>query len=180
MTISAVLGGIGAVWIIAAIATEGCSDFVKLETDFNATRYTGLWYEHARDENIKFEKGHCQQARYRDDGELASDGRLTVINSQHKDGSFDTVKGFAECEGGQCSVEFKWFVPKGDYRIVATDYDNYSVVYSCSKILGIYKVEFAWILGRTQQLQDSIRSNAYDLLKSRVPDYDTTRLKKTN
>jgi len=49
-------------------------------------------------------------------------------------------------------VQFKWFTPKGDYRVVSTDYENYSIVYSCSKLFGFYKVEFAWILGRVSDI----------------------------
>lgn len=60
------------------------------------------------------------------------------------------------CEGAHCAVKFKWFVPQGDYRVVSTDYENYSVVYSCSKVFGVYRVEFAWILGRIADISSSV------------------------
>ena len=62
--------------------------------------------------------------------------------------AFSYIKGYAECEGAQCGVSFFWYTPTGDYRVVSTDYENYSVVYSCEKYLGFYRMQGAWILGR--------------------------------
>ena len=117
-------------------------------------------------------------ARYSTE-ELAEIGRVTVINSQYtpaKENEFDSIKGFAECIGPHCFVQFKWFTPKGDYRVVSTDYENYSIVYSCSKLLGFYKVEFAWILGRVSDLSSVILSEALGILKAKIPTYDISRL----
>lgn len=72
-----VLGGL--VYTLLVLTTEGCPD-VELQADFNALRYTGLWYEHGRDRSIRFEKGDCQQARYGTE-EIESKGRLSVVNS---------------------------------------------------------------------------------------------------
>ena len=38
----------------------------------------------------------------------------------------------------------------GNYDIVKTDYENYSIVYSCKNYFGIYHMEFIWILTRKQ------------------------------
>ena len=43
-------------------------------------------------------------------------------------------------------------MPEGDYRVVYTDYNNYSVVYSCMDILGVAKSEYIWVLSREEQL----------------------------
>ncbi len=32
---------------------------IKHQSPFNLNLYTGLWYEHARDKGITFEKGDC-------------------------------------------------------------------------------------------------------------------------
>lgn len=49
----------GLAWLVANQMTEDCPE-VQLQPDFQALSYQGLWYEHARDKNIKFEKGDCQ------------------------------------------------------------------------------------------------------------------------
>ncbi len=60
--------------------------------------------------------------------------------------------------------------------MVSTDYDNYSIVYSCSKLLGLYRVEFAWILGRVADIPGEILAQAIDILKIKVPSYDISKL----
>ena len=46
------------VFAILSLSTSDCPD-VALQADFDPLRYAGLWYEHARDSSIKFEKGDC-------------------------------------------------------------------------------------------------------------------------
>ncbi len=84
----------------------------------------GIWYENARDAAIRFEKGDCQVARYSNE-DLATEGKITVINSQWNKNFIepDSIKGFATCQGAHCNVNFKWYAPKGDYRVLSTDYN---------------------------------------------------------
>jgi len=160
--------GLGLLWGILSLTTEGCPE-VHLEPEFDAQRYTGLWYEHARDKSISFERGNCQQARY---GPIGSDGRLGVKNSQPKaDGSFDTIEGYAECQGARCEVNFRWYIPSGDYRILDTDYDNYSIVYSCGKLLGVFRYQYVWVLGRAPTFSHWNTVNS--TLAAQVPGYDS-------
>jgi lipocalin len=45
------------------------------------------------------------------------------------------------------------FENPGDYQVWETDYDNYSIVYSCTQIVpGILKSEVTWILSRSKTL----------------------------
>jgi hypothetical protein len=60
--------------------------------------------------------------------------------------------------------------------VLSTDYNEYSIVYSCSKLLGFYKAEFAWILSRVKQLSPSAMGHVLSVLKTKVPSYDTNRL----
>lgn len=41
--------------------------------------------------------------------------------------------------------------PPAPYWVLSTDYDNYSLVYSCTD-LGVLHVEFAWIMSRQPTL----------------------------
>merc|ERR1711997_1300465 len=89
-------------------------------------------------------------------------GRVSLFNTKPKfnksksfhitdDGTFDQICGYAEApnpeEPGSLLVHFP-FSPAGDYWVLDTDYDNYASIYACQSILGLFKIEFAWILVR--------------------------------
>ena len=42
-------------------------------------------------------------------------------------------------------VKFNWAMPSGNYYVVDTDYENYTVVYSCTS-LWLFHIEYAWLL----------------------------------
>ena len=56
--VSGTLLTLGLIYVILALSTEDCPE-VELQGNFDAVRYSGLWYEHARDKKISFEKGDC-------------------------------------------------------------------------------------------------------------------------
>lgn len=151
---------------------------VKLQDNFDATQYTGVWFEQARDKGMPWESGNCQQARYT----LKDDGSLKVYNTQfnEKTGKVEGTEGTAECNGAQCTVQFYWYSPKGDYRVVATDYKSYSLVYSCTDILGYAKADYVWLLTRDQDLTDDLSESVKNLLIERVPDYNLSNIYRTS
>lgn len=105
-----------------------CPQPKSLEPNFNITKYLGVWYEHARDTSVPFESGICQQARY-----YKENDKYMLTNSQLNDqtGEIETASGIISgCTGAQCKVMFNTRAV-GDYRVVATDYQNFAVVYSC-------------------------------------------------
>ena len=61
------------------------------------------------------------------------------------------------------SVNLKIFSVKfpsapGTYKVLDTDYDNYSAVYSCDNIPGLGKYEYGWVLTRsTTPSQEVVR-----------------------
>ena len=138
-----------------------------------------MWFEQARDKNFRFERGDCQQARY----SVAEDKNDTiyVLNSQYRDDEtgFDTASGVAKCNGAQCRVKFSRFMPEGDYRVVYTDYSNYSIVYSCMDILGVAKCESVWILSRDEELAKDKFKEALNTISDRLPDYELSNLYET-
>ncbi len=152
----------------AGVSTGKCQE-VALQENFDVSQYLGLWYEQARDKLMPFEQGNCQQARYT----LNTDGTLGVYNTQfnEKKGRIDGQQGTAKCEGPACKVKFFWFAPDGDYRVLATDYKNYSVVYSCSDMFGFAKTENVWILTREKELTAEVNEAVKGHLTTKVPHY---------
>ncbi|KAJ8279266.1 hypothetical protein COCON_G00063320 [Conger conger] len=49
-------------------------------------------------------------------------------------------------------VSFSYFTPYTPYWVLYTDYVNLAVVYSCTDVLRLFHVDFAWILGRARAL----------------------------
>lgn len=45
--------------------------------------------------------------------------------------------------------------PRVPYWIVDTDYDNYSLVWSCLDLAGVVQADFAWILSRKPTLESA-------------------------
>lgn len=54
-------------------------------------------------------------------------------------------------------------LPYSPYWILSTDYVNTAVVYSCTDILRLFHVDFAWILGRTRTLPDATIERAREV-----------------
>jgi lipocalin len=59
----------------------------------------------------------------------------------------------------------------GDYRVLETDYTEYSVVYSCKTFLFFFKTENIWILTRDRTPDASIIATAENVAKTKVPSY---------
>ncbi|CAG5867003.1 unnamed protein product [Menidia menidia] len=56
--------------------------------------------------------------------------------------------------------------PYSPYWVLSTDYSNYTIVYSCTDVLRVFHVEFAWILSRAPSLAPAQLQSAKDLLVS--------------
>ena len=115
-----------------------------------------------------FEGYDCSQARY----SLKGAG-LLVDNTQYNPTSGKVEEAFANatCNGASCKVKFNEYAPLGDYRVLETDYENYSVVYSCTN-LAFVKFEYVWLLTRNAVLSDDLKTRAQNLVKERIPSYD--------
>ena len=60
-------------------------------------------------------------------------------------------------EPNKLEVVFPPSSRKGDYVVWTTDYQTYSLVYSCKQIIPFFlKLEFVWILSRDQALSKEI------------------------
>ncbi len=56
--------------------------------------------------------------------------------------------------------------PHAPYWVLATDYDNYTLVYSCSDSAGPFYNEYSWIISRTRTLPKETVSELLDILNS--------------
>ena len=57
-----------------------------------------------------------------------------------------------------------------NYTIAGTDYDNYSIVYSCSPFYG-GGFEMLWILARERELNDEQYSKIIAEINEKIPSY---------
>ena len=140
----------------------------QLQENFDATKYTGAWFQVAKDRNSPFENGNCEQARY----SINADGTLKVFNTQFSNDtkSIEEAEGVAVCNGPQCAVKFFWFSPSADYRVMYTDYENIAIVYACNDLF-LAKADFAWILSREQHPKQEYVDKVLSILAERVPEF---------
>jgi len=145
-----------------------CPEYGRMP-DFEKDRYLGLWYEGFRDSRIRFEKGDCVTADYSEPGDkpeyirvnnseqrLCPKDKVTRLPRNRAVGNARANPNAAEGEAG-LQVYFSRFQPVwGNYDILQTDYDNFSVIYSCQAYFsGLIRSEFAWILMRHPHLKGS-------------------------
>jgi apolipoprotein D and lipocalin family protein len=130
---------------------------------FDLKRYTGKWYEIARSKDFPMEKGECAIALY----DINGKGNVDLINSEVFNGRLNSVRGVGYRTDSP-NMLFLNFGYNGDsrYIIVDTDYDNYSVVYSCGEYM-THKLEYVWILSRRRSLDDNTLSKLLLLIKNK-------------
>jgi apolipoprotein D and lipocalin family protein len=120
--------------------------------NFDITKYTGKWFEQYRDKQFLFSSGECVTAEYT----LNADGKSVKVNNSElrSNGERKGAIGKAVCPTSEakCTVTFDESIfsrlSKGNYWVYDTDYENYSIVYSCSEYLSIFYAEFVWVLTR--------------------------------
>ncbi|VDI00428.1 apolipoprotein D and lipocalin family protein [Mytilus galloprovincialis] len=161
--------------IISEVTRPGVCPNVRTQPDFDLNRYLGQWYE---SEKFFFtpEVGlRCNSALYT----LNRNGAVSVVNSgiEARTGMVRSVTGTAistsAIEPGRLVVTFTPFTPPGQYWVLDTDYESYSVVYSCRQD-DFQKIESAFILTRARAgLPAAIRIQLYSkLLASGINAYD--------
>ncbi|KAM6223936.1 apolipoprotein D [Rhynchocyon petersi] len=137
-----------------------------VQENFDLNKYLGSWYEIEKIPNT-FENGRCIQANY----SLMENGHIKVINQELRyDGTLNQIEGEATLtnltEPAKLGVKFFWLMPSAPYWVLATDYENYGLVYSCTSFIGLFHLEFAWILAREPQLPQETVGYLKDILTS--------------
>jgi apolipoprotein D and lipocalin family protein len=137
---------------VSAVFSWGSCPQTTLQKDFDLKNYMGTWYEIVRTIDFPYEHGTCSQAEYR----ILDNGYVRVNNSEIVDNKLSYVIGKAYCEDGigQCYVKFFDLAPWGDYEVIATDYENYSIVFGCTSI-GIAHWKYGWVLSRDSSLDST-------------------------
>lgn len=146
----------------------GCSELTvdnSVVSELDLQRFLGTWYEIARFDH-RFERGMEQtKANY----VLRDDGDIDVLNTGIKDGELQTAEGKAKLTDVPAVLRVSFFGPfYSDYRVMLVDSDyQYALIGSGSD-------DYLWILSRTPQLSDSIKTLILDEAQHRG--YDTKQL----
>uniref|UniRef100_A0A3Q3VTR2 Apolipoprotein D n=1 Tax=Mola mola TaxID=94237 RepID=A0A3Q3VTR2_MOLML len=149
----------------------------RVQPGFDLQKYLGRWYEIEK-LPASFERGKCIEANYA----IRKDGTIRVLNSQFYKDKVRVAEGTAVIpdlrEPSKLGVSFSYFTPYSPYWILTTDYNQLAVVYSCTDILRLFHVDYAWILGRSRFLPPDTVMFAKKLLISEG--VDLFRMKATD
>ncbi|XP_076323583.1 apolipoprotein D-like isoform X2 [Tachypleus tridentatus] len=114
-----------------------------VKADFELEKYLGTWYEVEKNPTV-FQSGQkCTSATYT----LKDNGKVTVFNKAAiaETGDVTTIEGEAyipdPSEPAKLLVSFPGNPFDSNYWILDTDYEKYSVVFSCQGILGVFRIE---------------------------------------
>ncbi|MDE6668351.1 MAG: lipocalin family protein [Muribaculaceae bacterium] len=146
----------------------GCSKLTVNNSsviNFDLNRFLGNWYEIARFDH-KFERGMEQtKASY----VLREDGKVDVLNTGIKNGKYSEAKGVAKLTDIPSLLRVSFWGPfYSDYRIMLID-DDYKYA-----LVGSGSDDYLWILSRTPQISDEIKTQILTEAKRRG--YDTDKL----
>ncbi|XP_001660233.2 apolipoprotein D [Aedes aegypti] len=168
--------------IEALIISSGTCPKRPVVRNFNVSRYTGLWYEISRYEQPFQLGGECVTAQY----SLNKDGTVRVFNSMliPPNDVRSSIVGRAVVSypnkdpvPAKLIVTFNGVPVASNYWVLDTDYDNFSVVWSCFQIGGIIHTQGAWILSREPELSDSIKHRVQEAIDRYL---EESHLRKTN
>ena len=139
---------------------SGCPN-VQLQADFNTTKYYGTWYQHYASKELPYpDDGECTTAQYypKEDGNIKvvntqqkwTDSSKTTLRKTRKIGEATARKRDSNSDLGDLQVNFiSWLPIWMSYTILYTDYENHSLVYSCSgSFWGYWQSQNFYILTR--------------------------------
>ena len=162
----------------AAISFGECTKEYSPMTDFDRTRYQGLWFDIMHDSWIPFQWfTTCVNAEYT----LMDDSRIYVDNYARTWFGWTNMSGTAvKADNGRDDASFVvglQRIPdsseKENYTVMDTDYDNYSIVYSCEPIwYGFGSWEYLWILMREPLPSEESIAPLVKIIEERLPDYE--------
>ncbi|XP_046658669.1 apolipoprotein D-like isoform X2 [Homalodisca vitripennis] len=131
---------------------------LPVEQDFNVYDYMSYWYQQAgyNTEDIQYNL-RCVHALYQFDSSnnVVSVDNMAIrnIDNKHQGINGTAVLADPSKDEGRLVVTFHpywWFTVKGNYWVLGTDYQSYSVVYSCSNFFFFFHYDSIWYLSREQ------------------------------
>lgn len=137
-------------------------------TQFDLSRYLGVWYEVAR-YNHSFEKGMDNtMAEYI----LQDDGKVFVLNTGWKNGKFEVAEGkakYKDPEGNPGALKVSFFLFfYSEYNVMMVD-ENYQI-----SLVGSKSDNYLWILSRTPVPDPDLLHMV--LAEAEARGYDTSKL----
>ena len=147
--------------------------------NFDAARYMGTWYTAAHSRGMPFQPDGwtCTTATYSD---LEANGNFKLYNSsetKHQVGDRYGVHGTANAStdgSGSIAVSISRPADALNYFVVDTDYENYSVVYNCSKkTAGLVEL---WYLSRHPVVTQAELDHFNGITHAKMPHFDTSAL----
>ena len=162
---------------------------VQWDTNFDHTKFAGNWYEQVRDGVMTMDmdqKCTTTTARARADGFVDVQFRTYVPMmfdySQSPVMKMDCSAGMGDCEfeiegreKKEKDGESSWSGNIDQSGIVATDYDNYFVMYVCGTWGGSLMQTFT-IFGKEPVISEEKLQEAKDALSAKVPGLDMSPL----
>ncbi|XP_020784894.1 apolipoprotein Da, duplicate 1 [Boleophthalmus pectinirostris] len=144
-----------------------------VQQGFNLKQFLGRWFEIAR-LPAQFEKGRCIETNFT----MKSDSSIRVVSSEIYKGEIKKIEGTGVTEDmknpAKLGISYSYVLPYTPYWILSTDYVNTALIYSCTDVLRLFHVDFAWIMSRTRSLPEATVQKARQTFENN--NIDTTRM----
>lgn len=144
---------------------------------FNLKQFMGRWFEIAK-LPAQFEKGRCIETNFT----LRIDNSIRVVSSEILNKELRKIEGTGIVEDlknpAKLGISYSYVLPFSPYWILSTDYVSHALVYSCTDVLRLFHVDFAWILGRTRTLPGTTIQKAMEIFN--MNNIDVTRMIPSN
>jgi len=155
-----------------------CTEF-DVQSDFDYTRYLGKWHGFSKYPTLRFARNNCSTVFYSDATQPGGIPTIAVLNRGYSDktGVYSRAYGQASpvdpSEPARLAVRFyqsrRPTMPStaaANYNVLSTDYDNYSVVYSCMQVNENEKFELLFVLTRERQPSQQYVDQAYEAIRT--------------
>lgn len=139
------------------------------DSNFHSDRFLGRWYELARSPRIPFQHGSDVEFIFKSKKAPHYD---LVLKQNPKKGARNAMEGRAIAlpdDPSRMRIFFKSHLLHSifytDFRIIATDYEDYAIAHSINRIFFFWKIEWAWILSRSPKASPEKMDGLLDQLE---------------